>query len=367
MTAPETDEIARRRQMARRIVLEQLRQIAEGHGVSEQQLLEQYPEVRQELAEELRKFAVINGAGAQAAEQQMAKLVEVLEESEGELAGEGGQDVPAEGPPPSIRATYVEAREPDEGDIRSTVLCDWDQIPAAFGVGPSAFRGGEAAPIGPSADGRAKAYRPRHRPPMGVLVIVDDNQATGEWVRIRGASCVIGRGDGAVQIPHEMLMSHRHAEIRLQRNQQGFQWYLYDLGSTNGTFVLVDAVRLKESDELIIGSRRFRFTMPAAGAAVPSGGAALVHVSLRGCGERIDLGAEEVWLGRDRSCCSPLAADDPLLEMKHARIYREPDTGRWCLQNLKSLNGVWVRIAKVKLCHGCMFLLGEQRFRFLIP
>src|SRR5688572_21012439 len=56
-------------------------------------------------------------------------------------------------------------------------------------------------------------FRPVRRPPMASLCIVDDASDDGEWVRIRDGACVLGRSEGNVIIPHDGMMSSKHAEI----------------------------------------------------------------------------------------------------------------------------------------------------------
>ena len=262
----------------------------------------------------------------------------------------------------------IEAEEVDEekeaGDLRQTLYCHWGE-----GQGNPMLGLGEALPSdGQPLVEKTQRFRPTMRPPMALLVVVDDNQSTGEWVRIREAPFVIGRSEGNVTIPHEMLMLRRHAEIRLQREHDGYAWYLHDLESTNGSFVLVDVARPKPRDEFLIGSRRFRFdTIPDPFLRSGKDAAVLVELLGAGTGQRIEAREGEVLIGRDPKRCPAFLADDPLLECEHARLHREAGSGRWCLRRLQSNEGIWARVSRVRLRHGCWFQLGEQRFRFLLP
>src|SRR4051794_27294332 len=56
-------------------------------------------------------------------------------------------------------------------------------------------------------------FRPTLRPPMALLNVLDDGCDTGEVLRIRTASFVIGRIEGDLIIPHDEGISGRHAEI----------------------------------------------------------------------------------------------------------------------------------------------------------
>ena len=60
-----------------------------------------------------------------------------------------------------------------------------------------------------------------------------------------------------------------------------------------------------------------------------------------------------------RTCSVVL--NDPLVSPLHARIFRD-SKGRWLVENSKSLNGVWLRVAHAPLDASCQFQLGEQRF-----
>src|SRR5437762_1659923 len=63
-------------------------------------------------------------------------------------------------------------------------------------------------------------YRPTRQPPIALLKVVDSSDDTGELIRIRSLSFVIGRADGQLIIPHDDQISARHAEI-LRREESG--------------------------------------------------------------------------------------------------------------------------------------------------
>ena len=94
-------------------------------------------------------------------------------------------------------------------------------------------------------DAGTMTFRPTRRPPMATLCILDDGRDDGEWVRIRGDKVVIGRTEGDVCIPHDTMISSRHAEIIRQAVQGSYRWYLKDLKSTNGTYVRVAGAMLR--------------------------------------------------------------------------------------------------------------------------
>jgi pSer/pThr/pTyr-binding forkhead associated (FHA) protein len=228
-------------------------------------------------------------------------------------------------------------------------------------------------------------YRPTHRPPVAVLCVLDDGQLDGEWVRIRTAKFVIGRSEGDLVIPHDTIMSGRHAVLSRQVEKGRYRWYLTDLQSTNGTYVRVSKAALKPGQDILIGSRRYRFEGPAAGDAAPAeGGAAgeavpkggtqgwevagsagttpsLVELTSRGEGQRFLLTKPENWVGRDPTQCSIVLANDQAVSPRHARLYRD-GKGRWFVENVRSLNGTWVRLDKTPVDGTGQFQLGEQRF-----
>ena len=225
-------------------------------------------------------------------------------------------------------------------------------------------------------------FRPTRRPPMALLCVLDDGQLDGEWVRIRAAEFVIGRGEGDLVIPHDTLMSGRHALLSRQVEKGRYRWYLTDLQSTNGTYARVGKAALKHGQELLIGSRRYRFEAagggpPAEGGAAegeaprgtqgwevagPAGGTpSLVELTSRGEGQRFLLTKPENWVGRDATQCAVALANDPAVSPRHARLYRDAK-GRWFVENARSLNGTWVRLDKIPIDGTGQFQLGEQRF-----
>jgi pSer/pThr/pTyr-binding forkhead associated (FHA) protein len=228
----------------------------------------------------------------------------------------------------------------------------------------------------PTAKSDVTLFRPKLRPSMALLVVCDDGAATGETLRLRGDRTVIGRADGDIRIPHDELMSARHAEITRVRVGDGFSWNLTDLQSTNGTFARVSRTVLAAGSEILIGRGRFRFEPAAAAGTVdhaPTGGtrpwgdglsaaapASLVEVMSGGKGQRYALRAKESWIGRDPGC-TVARPDDPFVSPRHARLHCDAQ-GRWHVENHKAVNGVWLRVGHIVVSGGCQFQLGEQRF-----
>jgi pSer/pThr/pTyr-binding forkhead associated (FHA) protein len=253
---------------------------------------------------------------------------------------------------------------------------------------PSGGRSKPGAPVAgvpvaePEPD--TPAEKPQQRPPLALLCILDDGKLDGEWVRLRGDRCLIGRVEGEVIIPHDPLVSSRHAEIVRQKHKDGYRWVLTDLQSRNGTWVRIGNTVLRDQNELLIGRSQFRFeasgaapaapATPAAPAgatlAWPSGslalpGAALVDITPGGTGQRIPLTQAEYWIGRDPRQCAVARPDDPFANPRHARLHRD-GRGQWFVENNKSVNGLWLRIDEIPLGGTCQFRLGEQRFLFRV-
>jgi pSer/pThr/pTyr-binding forkhead associated (FHA) protein len=226
-------------------------------------------------------------------------------------------------------------------------------------------------------------YRPTRRPPVLMLCILDDGSSDdGEWHRIRGPKTVIGRTQGDITIPHDDMMSSKHAELTRQTDKAGQRWLLSDLGSTNGTYLRVTRALLKHGQEFLVGGHRFRFEEGAGQAettALPTEPEEtkgtrgwqrpepsevhplLVELTPQGEGQRFLLKKSEQWLGRNARSCEVVLPDDSLLSPRHARLSRDAK-GRWWVENAKSLNGTWLRITQMPLERAGQFQLGEQRF-----
>src|SRR5262245_22964663 len=96
---------------------------------------------------------------------------------------------------PRRQATVLESVEEVRAQVRKAAAT----TEAVVTPRPDADRGQETQPFRPSA-----------RPPMALLYVLDDGDDTGEVVRLRGGSFVIGRVEGDLVIPHDGGMSGRH-------------------------------------------------------------------------------------------------------------------------------------------------------------
>ena len=93
---------------------------------------------------------------------------------------------------------------------------------------PETARGGATAP---QRKGNGKPRKPRRGAPTHLLVVEGENPGTR--AELADAPLLIGRGsDAAIKLDDDYV-STRHARIAAS----GDEWFVEDLGSTNGTYV----------------------------------------------------------------------------------------------------------------------------------
>ena len=108
----------------------------------------------------------------------------------------------------------------------------------------------------PRADRRAQRQAAKNRPkparrPRGAPthVLIVDGANAGETISLDDAPLLIGRGsDAAIRLDDDYV-STRHARIAAS----GDQWFVEDLGSTNGTYI--GSQRLSQPTTLQLGSQ----------------------------------------------------------------------------------------------------------------
>jgi pSer/pThr/pTyr-binding forkhead associated (FHA) protein len=116
----------------------------------------------------------------------------------------------------------------------------WIFVLAAISVIRSDMFGARVAREGTRAERRAakanakarnKPPKPRRGTPTAVAIVEGGNK--GEVISLDQAPLLIGRGNDAAIRLDDDYVSTRHARI----GASGDQWYVEDLGSTNGTYV----------------------------------------------------------------------------------------------------------------------------------
>ncbi|MCA9111210.1 MAG: FHA domain-containing protein [Planctomycetaceae bacterium] len=252
---------------------------------------------------------------------------------------------------------------------------------------PAKEAAGDAASQGASS---TLVYRLLVRPPVALLTAFDDGSLTdGETWRLRSETTIIGRTGGEIVIPHDPDLSGQHARITRTEQDGGYVWSLTDLNSTNGTFVRIRRLILRNGREFMVGGRRFVFSArsnvhsPEQDGAEASPlhtrrqrsrepheisrlGARLVDTTTTIGHAEYLLEERSYFIGRDAKQCRILYADDPFLNPVHAHVYID-QRGRWIVEDQESLNGLWLRTANAPLDQDTQFLLGGQRFLFRLP
>lgn len=271
-----------------------------------------------------------------------------LGDSEAEPDGGGGPTAAADPAGPAVAAPPVTTAPLPTGTAAGAVAAP---SPAIATAPPSRQ---------PPALDETPLFRPLLRSPMALVHVIDDGRDGGETVRVRGDRCVIGRHEGDIVVPHDILMAARHAAI--ERMPDG-HWQLVDLGGGGGTFVRVTRARLRDGSELLVGATRLQFRV------IDLTEAWLIQRTPRevaagappGAGRRHECHAPVTTVGRAGHGCT-VELDDPFVSPAHAELICRPRG--WQVRNA-GLNGLWVRIdGPVRLGEPSQFQCGEQRFVF---
>jgi pSer/pThr/pTyr-binding forkhead associated (FHA) protein len=118
---------------------------------------------------------------------------------------------------------------------------------------------------GQSTASYAPAFEEAEAPPAAELegaALIELDQVEGTAGRrmhdIKEATVTVGRGPESDIFLDDVTASRKHAEI--ERGERGYR--IRDVGSLNGTYVnrvRVDAVDLRNGDEIQVGKYRFKF------------------------------------------------------------------------------------------------------------
>jgi pSer/pThr/pTyr-binding forkhead associated (FHA) protein len=99
----------------------------------------------------------------------------------------------------------------------------------------------------PAKAPRSKPAKPRRGDPTSVAIVEGGN--AGEVISLANAPLLIGRGNDAAIRLDDDYVSTRHARIAVS----GDQWYVEDLGSTNGTYV--GTSRITQATAISLGTQ----------------------------------------------------------------------------------------------------------------
>src|ERR1043165_5328184 len=106
----------------------------------------------------------------------------------------------------------------------------------------------------------------------------------------------------------------------------------------------------------------------AALTAAPSGHGKLVVLSSNFAGKEFELSRPQMIIGRTDE--NDIVVNHRSISRNHAKLVREPETGRYTISDLQSSNGVRVNgqdYGKVELRRGDVVDLGHVRLRFVEP
>nr|WP_187361340.1 FHA domain-containing protein [Phytoactinopolyspora mesophila] len=100
-----------------------------------------------------------------------------------------------------------------------------------------------------SREAARQAKQPRNGKGQPSSVVIIEGPDTGRHAPLQGAPVTFGRGDDCTFPLADEYISTQHARLRFHEGQ----WYVEDLGSTNGTYIGND--RLTRSTPVNVKSR----------------------------------------------------------------------------------------------------------------
>lgn len=116
-----------------------------------------------------------------------------------------------------------------------------------FGARVAREGGRERKAARSAAKTRSKPAKQRRGTPTAVAIVEGANK--GEVISLDNAPLLIGRGNDAAIRLDDDYVSTRHARI----GASGDQWYVEDLGSTNGTYV--GSSRISQPTAISLGTQ----------------------------------------------------------------------------------------------------------------
>ncbi len=205
------------------------------------------------------------------------------------------------------------------------------------------------------------------------LISINEDGSDGVAIPLDYKKTVIGRS-GDTRFPTDAFLSPKHASLLIERDGV----YIEDLYSLNGTFVkLRDEVTLSPGDIFLMGRQVLRFERfeqnitPKArssdgtrymGSPPPGGRFKLLQIGIGGVVQNVYCIPENgAVLGREQG--EIIFPRDKFMSSRHAQLYPREE-GRFCLVDLNSSNGTWIKIwEKTRIQNDDYIFLGQQLFR----
>lgn len=243
--------------------------------------------------------------------------------------------------------------------------------------GSCGYNLGSLADVGyghPASSGSFNAAAQRQASPWDVrLVSINEDGTDGLEIPLEYLKTVVGR-TGDTRFPTDAFLSPKHACLTIERGNL----FIEDLYSLNGTFVkLRHEVGLSPGDVFLMGRQVLRFEKfeqtitPKArssdgtrymGSPPPGGMFKLLQVGIGGVVQNVYCISESgAVLGREKG--DIIFPSDKFMSGRHAQLYPRED-GTYCLVDLNSSNGTWVKLWEKKQLHsGDFVFMGQQLFR----
>lgn len=205
------------------------------------------------------------------------------------------------------------------------------------------------------------------------LIAINEDGSDGLEIPLDYMKTVVGR-TGDTRFPTDAFLSPKHAVLTIDHGNLGIE----DLYSLNGTFIkLADEIPLTPGDVFLMGRQVLRFEKfeqtitPKArasdgtrymGSPPPGGQYKLLQVGIGGVIQNVYCIPESgAVLGREKG--DIIFPRDKFMSGRHAQIYPRED-GTYCLVDLNSSNGTWIKIwEKTSLKDGDFIFMGQQLFR----
>ena len=209
------------------------------------------------------------------------------------------------------------------------------------------------------------------------LLVIGQDGTEGCAYPLAEGQTDIGRSEGDIVLPDDRFVCPRHARIR----RDGSVITIQDLASVNGIYKRVtNSVKLEAGACFLVGLALLKFealngSEQNLGCAVDRGTqvfgappssryARLTELTMEGVPKSIFvINREETILGREVG--DIVFSSDPFMSRRHAAITRNSLDGSFCLADLGSSNGTYIRIrGQTELTPGDHVRIGQHLFRY---